>query len=248
MKPLLFTLTFLLGVSVTQAQVEKESVDPGPTTTIQFDETTYDFGEVPQGESVTHVFTFTNTGSVPLVIASAKGSCGCTVPFYPKVPIVPGESSEIEVVFDTRGKMGLQFKKVYLIANTEPSTTDLLVKGKILKSDYQEEGIRGIGPEEQRKRREKESIEEVKPNCFIIYPNPTSDQLQLELKEHIGESATVLIYNRVGELVLEQKIERISRSSTVFDVSEYPPGVYSVTIQLTNNELYTQCFMVTASK
>ena len=69
----------------------------GPTTTIEFKETTFEFGEIEQGEKVSYAYKFTNTGSEPLVIKNAKGSCGCTVPKWPKEPIAPGESGELLV-------------------------------------------------------------------------------------------------------------------------------------------------------
>ena len=52
----------------------------GPTTTMEFAETTFDFGTVKDGEMVSHTYKFKNTGSEPLILSDAKGSCGCTVP------------------------------------------------------------------------------------------------------------------------------------------------------------------------
>ena len=107
----------------------------GPTTAISFDESTFDFGDVNEGESVSHVYTFTNTGNEPLVISNAKGSCGCTVPKWPKTPIPPGETGEIQVEFNSKGKSGKQTKRVTITANTDPATTFLTISGNILKKD-----------------------------------------------------------------------------------------------------------------
>jgi hypothetical protein len=98
----------------------------------KFDEEVYFFGKVVQGEKVTHEFKFTNIGKKDLIITSAQGSCGCTVPEYPKHPIKPGESAAIKVIFDTNGKTGQQNKTVTLVANTVPNTKVLALKGEVL--------------------------------------------------------------------------------------------------------------------
>ena len=98
---------------------------------IEFEENVIDFGEISQGEKVKRQFVFTNKGKQDLIISDAKGSCGCTVPVWPKKPIRPGESSEIEVVFDSNGKQGRQHKTVTLIANTKPNTTVIALKGDV---------------------------------------------------------------------------------------------------------------------
>lgn len=99
---------------------------------IKFDTTTFDFGTVTAGEVVTHVFNFTNTGKGPLVISKANASCGCTVPDYPRDPIMPGGSGKISVQFNTTGKLGAQNKTVTVTANTNPSNTELILTGKVL--------------------------------------------------------------------------------------------------------------------
>jgi len=102
-----------------------------PKTTIKFDEEKYDFGDMKQGDVVHHTFMFTNTGSNPLVISNAIGSCGCTVPTYPKTPIAPGAKSGVEVQFNSAGKEGLQNKTVTLTANTDPSTTVISITANV---------------------------------------------------------------------------------------------------------------------
>ena len=86
---------------------------------ITFDRIFHDFGAIKEGEIVKTVFSFTNTGENDLYIVDAIGSCGCTVPKYPKnVAIKPGESGEIEVNFDSNGRPNLQQKMVKISANT----------------------------------------------------------------------------------------------------------------------------------
>jgi hypothetical protein len=107
-------------------------VDPANATSIAFNEETFDFGTVKAGEKVTHLFKFKNTGTKPLTISNARGSCGCTVPEYPKTPIAPGEQGEIKVVFDSNGKNGAQTKYVTLNANTIPGETKLTIKADVI--------------------------------------------------------------------------------------------------------------------
>ena len=100
--------------------------------TMEFSEPLYDFGDIAQGDRVNYNFTFTNNGTSDLVIASAKGSCGCTVPDWPKRPIKPGETSEIKVQFNSTGKKGKQHKKVTIVANTQPSKNVIAIQGNVI--------------------------------------------------------------------------------------------------------------------
>jgi hypothetical protein len=110
----------------------QQSIAPaGPTTSINFKQPKKDFGKVLSTSSNSHVFTFTNTGTEPLIISNAKGSCGCTVPKWPKEPIAPGETGEIAVEYKPAGQSGVQTKYVTITANTNPATTQLTVTGDI---------------------------------------------------------------------------------------------------------------------
>jgi hypothetical protein len=109
----------------------------GPTTSVEYTEMVYDFGEVIEGEHVKYAFKFKNTGSEPLIISDAKGSCGCTVPDWPREPVAPGATSEIKVEFDSKGKGSddgqKQTKKVTVTANTNPPQTYLTITGVVKK-------------------------------------------------------------------------------------------------------------------
>src|SRR6188768_4476470 len=61
-----------------------------------------DYGTIDQGSEPLRLAKFKNTGTEPLIISGAKGSCGCTVPNWPKEPIMPGETSQIEIRYDTK--------------------------------------------------------------------------------------------------------------------------------------------------
>lgn len=109
----------------------------GPTTTVQFEELVHEFGEVVEGTLVKHVYKFKNTGNEPLVISDAKGSCGCTVPDWPREPVPPGGSGVINVQFDSKGKGSddgqKQSKRVTVTANTNPAQTYLTITGVVKK-------------------------------------------------------------------------------------------------------------------
>lgn len=98
---------------------------------ISFEETEYQFGEVTEGEEVIHVFRFTNTGKVPLLITDARSTCGCTVPSWPKDAIMPGSAGEIRVVFNTLNKANEQHKEVTITANTYPAQTKIALVGSV---------------------------------------------------------------------------------------------------------------------
>jgi len=113
------------------ADAAANAVPTGPTTVMEFSETEFDFGVVDEGEKVSHTYAFKNTGKEPLIISNAKGSCGCTVPKWPKEPIAPGASGEITVEFNSKNKKGKRNQKVTLTANTEPAQTFIYLKGEV---------------------------------------------------------------------------------------------------------------------
>ena len=99
---------------------------------IEMLETSYNFGEMQQGESVTHDFILKNTGDADLIITAAKGSCGCTVPEWPKNPIAKGEEAAIKVTFNSAGKSGKQNKTVTLVSNAIPNTKVITINGNVI--------------------------------------------------------------------------------------------------------------------
>lgn len=99
---------------------------------IKFEEEVFDFGRITQGEKVSHAFAFKNIGKKNLIISGASGSCGCTVPEWPKEPIKAGESGVIDVIFSSEGKSGLQEKTVTVVTNCEPATRIIRIKTEII--------------------------------------------------------------------------------------------------------------------
>lgn len=124
--------------AINPAVIENPASADGPTKAkvpvMTFHETEHDFGTIIDGEQVSYAFRFENTGDGDLLIRSASGSCGCTVPEWPKDPIAPGKSGVINVTFNSEGRSGTQNKTVTLVANTLPNTTTISIKAEVEKA------------------------------------------------------------------------------------------------------------------
>jgi Protein of unknown function (DUF1573) len=120
----------LLLVSVS-AIAQNTNPDAGK---FSFKKETHNFGNIKTGSEATCDFTFTNTGKTPIVISECTASCGCTVPTWPKEPIMPGNTSKITVAFDTKNKSGSFMKAIYIKSNAynERPAHELYIKGVVL--------------------------------------------------------------------------------------------------------------------
>lgn len=117
----------MFTVFAQEAEVKKEN---GPQ--ISFEDTTHDYGEIELGSDGAYEFVFTNTGNEPLILSKPRSSCGCTVPSWPKEPILPGESNNIKVTYNTN-KAGNFNKTVTVYSNAKGNSTVVLrIKGKVL--------------------------------------------------------------------------------------------------------------------
>lgn len=123
------TLVLSLALIVAGAFTSVAQVGGGPEIT--FEKEVHDFGKMKQYGDASTEFKFTNTGTEPLIISNARGSCGCTVPQWPKTPIKPGESSAIKVKYDSK-RIGPINKSVTITSNAsnEPNTV-IRIKGNI---------------------------------------------------------------------------------------------------------------------
>lgn len=117
---LLFVGLFSLAVSAQEK-----------TAKIAFKTETVDYGEIAKGSDGVRVFEFTNTGDAPLVISKVSSSCGCTIPKKPEAPIMPGETGEIQVKYDTK-RVGPIRKAITVISNADTPTKILKIKGTVL--------------------------------------------------------------------------------------------------------------------
>jgi hypothetical protein len=143
MKKLFYLIIFILitglnscnesaSKKVDQEKAAGASETSTVTAAMNFDKVSHDFGTIEEGETVQTTFTFTNTGSADLLIVDARGSCGCTVPKYPKnTPIKPGETGQILVSFDSSNKPNMQQKTVTISANTQSGRETLRIKAMV---------------------------------------------------------------------------------------------------------------------
>jgi hypothetical protein len=137
MKKAILLSAMIFGMSAaTFAQDKVAAAQPAATENknqaeFKFENMEYNYGTIKQGDKVEYTFNFTNTGKEPLIITNAQGSCGCTVPDWPKEPIKKGETGKIKVTFNSAGKMGLQDKTVTITSNAKTNPVVLHIKGNI---------------------------------------------------------------------------------------------------------------------
>lgn len=151
MNRILLICVFFAGTILTVSSCKSRSSDDQiPTTVVnnplsdskgskrdnlpvfQFDKETHNFGRVIEGEKVSYSFKFKNVGKSDLLITTAQGSCGCTVPEWPKYPIRPEQEGVITVTFNSSNRKGFQNKTVTIIANTLPNTKVLNIKAEVV--------------------------------------------------------------------------------------------------------------------
>lgn len=98
---------------------------------ITFDKKMHDFGRLSQGESIAYSFKFTNTGTADLLVSDCEATCGCTVADFPKKTLKPGEVGYITVTFNSAGKFGQEEQFVEVMANTQPSKNQLVIRAMV---------------------------------------------------------------------------------------------------------------------
>jgi len=130
----LFSLIFFVGGLSAVAQETKEVKKGGKSPEISFDYLEYDYGTIYEGDPGECEFTFKNTGKEPLVLSQVYSSCGCTVPSWPKDPIMPGKTSSIKVKYNTR--VGAINKTITVISNAEEKPkVELRIRGTVKKKE-----------------------------------------------------------------------------------------------------------------
>ncbi len=117
---------FLMAGALVQAQNQSSAI-------IEWEKSTHEFGDVIQGEKVEHVFKFTNTGTIPLVITNVLVTCGCTTPKgWPREPIAPGGKGEVTIQFDSKGKNGRQNKVATVVSNAVAGNSQVTFSVNVL--------------------------------------------------------------------------------------------------------------------
>lgn len=133
MKQRLLILLALVGISVGAFAL----VLRAPAPDIKFVKTSHDFGKIPQGKPVSYEFEFTNTGDQPLVLKTVKASCGCTTPYYPTEPVLPGEKGKIKAVYNA-ASAGSFHKSINVTTNIKLVDNDtekkvvLFINGEVI--------------------------------------------------------------------------------------------------------------------
>jgi hypothetical protein len=144
MKKLLLSLFFVAGFTAVNAQrieatkpVQKQETEQQTEqekkiadATIDFESKVVDYGVLENKSDGKRKFVFKNNGTEPLVIKNAKGSCGCTVPTWPREPIAPGATGEIGVKYDTK-RVGVFTKTITLTTNADKKPVILTIKGEV---------------------------------------------------------------------------------------------------------------------
>jgi hypothetical protein len=131
----IFFLTFLVFCKSgdgTKTADKSGSAIQGEEAEISFTEYEYDFGKITEGEKVAHIFAFENKGPGNLVINSVLTTCGCTVTKYDRNPIPAGKGGNLEVVFDSNGKKGIQTKTITVHSNSKTRVTILKITADVL--------------------------------------------------------------------------------------------------------------------
>lgn len=127
------------NATVAPAATAAPAAEEVPKTKIGFPEVQWDFGTIKQGDVVKHDFVFTNEGENDLILKDVKPTCGCTALDWPKTPIKPGESAIIVTQFNSRGKMGQQYKYFTIRYNGEPEVERVSFKGNVVPPAPKEE-------------------------------------------------------------------------------------------------------------
>ncbi|MGN6532066.1 MAG: DUF1573 domain-containing protein [Ginsengibacter sp.] len=114
------------------ATIVAESPSAASKESLTLKESEFDFGKIPQGKPVTHVFEFTNTGSMPFALDNVQASCGCTTPEWNKDTIAPGATATIKVGYNaaTEGP----FNKTVSITYNGTETKQIIIKGDVWKT------------------------------------------------------------------------------------------------------------------
>jgi len=127
-------LSLLIGLTANSFAQETTFV-PGPQLSV--DKEVHDYGKIEKNADGSCYFSIVNTGTEPLVISNAKGSCGCTVPDWPREAIAPGDTAQMKVTYATN-RVGLINKTVTITSNsTDGASKTVRIKGEVLKPDAQ---------------------------------------------------------------------------------------------------------------
>ncbi|MDP4266793.1 MAG: DUF1573 domain-containing protein [Bacteroidota bacterium] len=129
MRKLSLILLIFISAIALKAQDKKKQVS-STAPDIKFDKMIHDYGTIRKNSDGSCEFTFKNVGKEPLVISNARASCGCTVPDWPKEPILPGKTGKIKVQYAT-SRVGPFNKSITITSNAKEETVVLNIKGTV---------------------------------------------------------------------------------------------------------------------
>lgn len=127
-----FLFVFFLATAAYAQEGQPAAAEQTDGPVITFTEKMHDFGDITQGDKVQHVFTFTNSGNEPLILANVETTCGCTASNWPRDPIAPGEEGQITVTFNSTGKMGIQNKVIRVRSNATNNVETVKIVTNVL--------------------------------------------------------------------------------------------------------------------
>ena len=128
------SLLFMMSASFAQQAADNKANENPNAPEISFKDNVHDYGTIFVGGDGMCEFEFTNTGKEPLILSSVRSSCGCTVPSWPREPILPGKKEVIKVKYDTN-RVGTINKSVTVLSNAKNPTEVLRMKGSIVKKE-----------------------------------------------------------------------------------------------------------------
>ena len=147
MKKIVLSFLFIsaiVGKTIAQETPATKVEDNTNDAEIYFETELHDYGTIKQGANGSYEFKFKNVGKEPLIISNAQGSCGCTVPSWPKEPILPGQGNVIKVTYDTK-RVGPFSKTVTLTSNAKTPSKIISIKG-VVQEEPAEETFPGKKP------------------------------------------------------------------------------------------------------
>lgn len=145
MKKLIVLTTILLLVfsfAFAQEPVKNQAPDKNAPE-ISFNKIVHDYGTILQEGDGNCEFEFKNIGKEPLVLTSVTSSCGCTIPEWPRKPILPGKSDVIKVKYDTK-RMGKFAKQVTVVSNAKTSTIVLKIQGEVVDKNATQTPVKDV--------------------------------------------------------------------------------------------------------
>jgi len=123
-------INLIFVISITCINVSAQNNPAIKADSIIFEKLVNDYGTIIQGSDGSCEFKFMNKGKSALVLTNVQASCGCTVPTWPKEPVLPGKSATIKVSYNTNNQ-GTFIKTITVFSNALNSPVILTIKGKV---------------------------------------------------------------------------------------------------------------------